>query len=297
MRPQNQGEDRAMGVATTSRAAEVWHVDSFAQTRFSGNPAAVVLFDTAPDNDVVEALGREFNLPATAVLWPISRSPAEEEAGARFRLRWQTPTAELALCGHGTLAAAHVLYAYERVPENEPITFETIAGSLSAHRIRDQVTLEFPALEPHPVTPPAQLTDVLTESTSHSVRSVHRTELDLLVELDDEEAVIRAKPDLQQLLRIDVRGLILTAKSDLCADHDFTSRFFSPATGIPEDSVTGSAHCALAPFWLKLLRADRLLGYQASRRGGYVQVAINERGRVELSGTAIAVTHGALTLG
>lgn len=280
-------------------AAELWHVDSFAPTRFSGNPAAVVVLEAAPDDLLVEALGGEFNLPATAVVWPkpTTRSAIGDPISRRrFCLRWRTASAELPLCGHGTLAAGHVLYSSGRVAGDVPIEFETVGGQLTARLAGDQIVLDFPAMAPRPIETPDELGAALGERGRSAVRSVHRSDLDLLVELSDEDAVIGAQPDLQQLLRIDVRGLILTARAGRSRDHDFVSRFFSPATGLPEDSVTGSAHCTLAPFWLKRLGVESLLGYQASQRGGYVQVAMPAPDRVELAGVAITISRGLLTL-
>ena len=207
-----------------------------------------------------------------------------------WELRWFTATSELALCGHGTLASAHVLFERGDVPPDGEIRFSTQAGPLSASRRDGRIELDFPAEPSSVAEAPADLLAALGQTP---VR-IERNRFDYLVELESEAAVRAACPDLARLRSVPTRGVILTARSSTAA-ADFVSRFFAPSVGIDEDSVTGSAHCALAPYWQRYLGKAEMVGLQVSRRGGVVQVQM-DGDRVRLSGQAVTVFRGELAL-
>jgi predicted PhzF superfamily epimerase YddE/YHI9 len=254
-------------------------VDAFADRPFEGNPAAVLLLTAPRDDGWLQAVARELNAPATAYLGPGD--------GAR-PLRWFSPTAELALCGHGTLAAAHVLF--EADPGATTIELETRGGRLSARRDGGWIELDFPAVPASPVAPPPDLLPAL----GVAARYVGRGDLDYLVEVDSAEEVRGLAPDLARLREVETRGTIVTARSDDPA-YDFVSRFFAPRVGIGEDAVTGSAHCCLGPFWAERLGRTDLVGRQLSPRGGTVRVR-PEGARVKLAGKALTIARGELEL-
>jgi PhzF family phenazine biosynthesis protein len=261
--------------------ARLFHVDAFATAPFTGNPAAVLVLESEPAGDFCARIGAELNQPATAVVWP---------AGERgtFGLRWFTATSELTLCGHGTLAAARVLLDIGRGVGGR-IRFATRSGPLDAQAAGDWVQLRFPSLRPEPLAD-AALAAAVTALLPAPAREMLRNDLDVMAVLESSAEVGGAQPDLQALQRLPVRGLIITAAGD---DHeaDFVSRFFSPATGIGEDAVTGSAHCALGPYWIGRLGRQPLLGRQLSARGGLVRVA-QEGADVILAGPALVLSDG-----
>jgi PhzF family phenazine biosynthesis protein len=227
----------------------------------------------------MQDLAAELNLPATAFVRPL-----EEQ----FELRWFTATQELALCGHGTLASAHVLWSEGHLPTTETARFDTRAGPLAAELRDGSIELDFPAEPPEPAEPP----DHLLEAFGVTPRSVARNRLDYLLELESEEAVRRVQPDLALLRVVSTRGVIVTARATT-AGFDIVSRFFAPSVGIDEDSVTGSAHCCLGPYWQDRLGRADLVAYQASARGGVVRVGV--RGdRVRLRGQAVTILRATL---
>jgi PhzF family phenazine biosynthesis protein len=262
-------------------------VDAFTDRAFRGNPAAVcVLGDepTAGDADGEEAwmaaLAREMNLSETAFLRPHPDG---------WALRWFTPLVEVALCGHATLAAAHVLWE-ERLAPPGPLRFHTKSGVLTAAQSPDGIVLDFPAQPATPTPPPEGLLDAL--GTDAAV-AVARNRSDWLVELASADAVRAIRPDSTRLAALDVRGTMVTAPAD-DGVHDFISRWFGPRVGVNEDPVTGSAHCCLGPWWGERLRRHELRGFQASDRGG--SVGIRLRGdRVDLIGRAVTILRGELT--
>jgi PhzF family phenazine biosynthesis protein len=236
------------------------HVDAFTEVPFRGNPAAVCLVDGDPDAPWMQMLAAELALPATAFVRP---------TGDGFALRWFSPTAELALCGHGTLATAHALWETARLPASAPARFATQAGALLATRHGQWIAIDMPAEPATPsVAPPA-----LLDSLGVKPRAVARNRLDYLVEVDDEAAVRALAPDLHTLATVETRGVIVTAPATT-AGFDFVSRFFAPRVGIPEDAVTGSAHCCLAPLWSARLRRAAVTGLQLSARGGVVRAVV-----------------------
>jgi predicted PhzF superfamily epimerase YddE/YHI9 len=262
----------------------LFQVDAFTAEPFAGNPAAVCLLSEDADPGWMQRVAAEMNLAETAFLVPAT------EAG-RYRLRWFTPTVEVELCGHATLASAHVLWSEGLVAAGEPIRFETAGGRLGARPgSGDTIWLDFPVTPAAPVDPPAGMLEALGAG---EVRWVGLGRLDYLVELADEAAVRDLAPDLGPL-RLGSRGVIVTAgAAPGSTGYDFVSRFFAPGAGIDEDPVTGSAHCALGPFWAARLGRDELTGFQASARGGLVQVR-PDGARVHLGGQAVTVLRGQL---
>jgi PhzF family phenazine biosynthesis protein len=254
-------------------------VDAFASRPFTGNPAAVCVLPAPRDERWMQDVAREMNLAETAFLHP-------EDDG--YRLRWFTPAAEVALCGHATLASAHVLWEDGHLPPGEPARFHTRSGVLTAERRDDWIELDFPATPAEPTAPPP----VLVAALGAAPRWVGRTRFDYLVELASEEAVRTLAPDLAELAALDARGVIVTSRGASAA-YDFVSRFFAPGIGVPEDPVTGSAHCALAPFWAARLGKTAMTGFQASARGGVVRVRWAGE-RVVLGGQAVTVLRGEL---
>jgi PhzF family phenazine biosynthesis protein len=256
-------------------------VDAFADAPFTGNPAAVCLLPEAQGERWMAAVAQENNLSETAFL--VRRHDRD------FDLRWFTPAAEVALCGHATLASAHVLWEREVIGREEVARFHTKSGLLTATRLDDgMIELDFPAR----IAAHAPLPEGLAEAIGETLLHVGRSKDDYLLVLESEAAVRRAQPDLARIKELPVRGVILTAKAE-SEGFDFVSRFFAPAVGVPEDPVTGSAHCALAPFWGERLGKQEMLGFQASARGGAVRVTV--RGdRVGLAGRAVTVIAGEL---
>jgi PhzF family phenazine biosynthesis protein len=259
-------------------------VDAFADRPFAGNPAAVCVLDGPADESWMQNVAREMNLSETAFVLPES---AGDESGT-YRLRWFTPTVEVDLCGHATLAAAHVLWENQHLPLEATAVFQTRSGRLSARRSGSLIALDFPAEPIRTREAPAGLREALGTTP----RFVGGNRMDMLVELRDEAEVRALAPDLGRLRLLPIRGLIVTAASGR-AGVDFVSRFFAPAAGVDEDPVTGSAHCALGPFWSDRLGRNVLVGEQVSTRGGRVHVQVLGD-RVELAGQAVTVLRGEL---
>ncbi len=257
-------------------------VDAFTDKPFAGNPAAVCLLSEPREEQWLQNVAREMNLSETAFL-------TRQEDG--FALRWFTPAVEVALCGHATLASAHVLWETNVLREDEEARFFTLSGLLTARRAGDWIELNFPARLAHPVEPVAGLLEALGVGEAE-VRSVGRNVDDYLVEVASEEIVRGMQPNFTELSRVEARGVIATSRSSI-DEYDFVSRFFGPRVGVNEDPVTGSAHCCLAPYWQTKLRKEEMVGYQASERGGVVRVRV-EGERVVLAGQAVTVLRGEL---
>ncbi|HVG23426.1 MAG TPA: PhzF family phenazine biosynthesis protein [Thermoanaerobaculia bacterium] len=253
----------------------LYQIDAFTQEAFRGNPAAVCLLDAERDAAWMQNVAAEMNLSETAFLLP---------RGDEWSLRWFTPAVEVALCGHATLASAHALY------EERGLTaarFQTLGGLLTTERSGDWIEMDFPAKPTTASDPPAGLLESL------GVRDalyVGRNQFDYVVEVANEEEVRALQPDHARLRTIPVRGAIVTSRG---REHDFVSRFFGPAVGVDEDPVTGSAHCALTPYWAAKLGKDAMTAYQASKRGGIVRVRL-AGDRVKLGGQAVTVLRGEL---
>ncbi len=256
---------------------EIYQVDAFTEKPFGGNPAAVCLLPGPADPVWMQKVAREMNLSETAFLY-------RENKG--FNLRWFTPAVEVDLCGHATLASAHILWGEGRVGRDEVIEFYTLSGVLTAAMSGGSIELDFPS-EPERMTdaPPE-----LTESLGVKPVYIGRNRFDYLVEAESAEIVRNLKPDFGLLATIPVRGVMVTSVSD-SPEYDFVSRFFGPASGINEDPVTGSAHCCLGPYWEKKLGKAEFLAYQASERGGVIGVRVKGE-RVVLVGKAVTVFKG-----
>ncbi len=259
----------------------IYQVSAFTDNPFAGNPAAVCVLSTPASQSWMQDLAMQMNIAETAFLF---------EDTETWKLRWFTPTVEVPLCGHATLASAHALWQTGRCKTASDIVFDTKSGKLTCRMIDGQISMDFPSKPPTPSAAP----DELTRALGAAPVAYGTNDLDALFELADEEQVRGLSPDFAALRAISgLRGVIATSRS---ADgrYDFVSRFFAPAAGIDEDPVTGSAHCCLAPYWSAKLGKLQMTGYQASRRGGVVGVRINE-GRVVLLGNAVMVFKGELT--
>ncbi len=254
-------------------------VDAFTGEAFAGNPAAVCVLDSARDERWMGLVAREMNLSETAFLL---------QEGEGFGLRWFTPSVEVELCGHATLASAHVLWEDRRLGQGQVARFFTRSGVLTATREDGWITMDFPA------TPASasEAAEGLLEALGVRGCWVGRSWFDYLVEVESEEEVRGLQPDFTALRRLGTRGVMVTARAR-SEEHDFVSRFFAPGSGVDEDPVTGSAHCCLGPYWSARLEKDKLVGYQASTRGGLVRVQCCG-GRVLLSGQAVTVMRGEL---
>lgn len=263
-------------------------VDAFAGRAFAGNPAGVCLLTGAADAAWMQRVAAEMRHSETAFVRPL------QDGGADFEVRWFTPKTEVALCGHATLGSAHALYETGTAEAGRPIRFRTLrSGVLTVTPEEDgALAMDFPVMRADPVEVPGGLAEALGAKVLHTGRNAQN---DLLAEVPDETSVRDLSPDVRALAGIDARGVIVTAAADPGRDHDFVSRFFAPRVlpGDAEDPVTGSAHCALAPYWAERLGRDALTGYQASPRGGYVRVALHGD-RVTLAGRAVTVLDGAL---
>lgn len=254
-------------------------VDAFASGPFTGNPAAVVLLEEWPDDQWLQNVATEMNLSETAFL---------VGSGDEYRLRWFTPCIEVDLCGHATLGSAVALADLGLMPDQTQIKFATRSGQLIVRRDGSQYVMDFPVVPANNCSAP----ELLIQSLGVSSTNVARNKFDYLVEVGTSQEVRVASPNYSQLGLIDARGIILTAK-DESGQYDFVSRFFAPAAGINEDPVTGSAHCCLAHYWAERLGKNKLVGWQASRRGGVVQVELQGQ-RVVLAGQGFVFARGQL---
>lgn len=257
----------------------LFHVDAFATEPFTGNPAAVCLLPAWREDSWLQAVAAEMNLSETAFL---VRRPDH------FDLRWFTPKVEVDLCGHATLAPAHVLWQEGLARPGEEIRFSTRSGILKAVHSGDDIELDFPLKPEQPAAAPPGLLEALGISATY----VGKNQFDYLVEVASESALRALKPDCTRLATLSVRGIIVTSRSD-DARFDFVSRFFAPAAGIDEDPVTGSAHCCLGDFWRKRLGKTSFVAYQTSARGGVIKVRV-AGDRAFLGGTAVIVARGEL---
>jgi predicted PhzF superfamily epimerase YddE/YHI9 len=259
----------------------LFHVDAFTDRPFAGNPAAVCLLPAWRDDRWLQTVAGEMNLSETAFL---------VKKADFFELRWMTPKVEVDLCGHATLASAHVLWQ-EGQAAGDKIRFSTRSGILKAARHGDEIELDFPLKPEEPAQPPLGLLEAL----GTSARYVGKNQFDYLVEVESEAALRGLAPDFKRLVAVPVRGIIVTSRS---ADprFDFVSRFFAPASGVDEDPVTGSAHCCLGDFWRKRMGKTEFVAFQASARGGVVKVRL-VKDRALLGGRAVTVAKGELLAG
>jgi PhzF family phenazine biosynthesis protein len=263
---------------------KLYLVDAFTNRQYTGNPAAVCLLDKPASSAWMLSMAAEMKHSETAFLTP---NPGG------FGLRWFTPLKEVRLWGHATLASAHVLWESGRLEPDQPACFDTLSGRLTAVQRGVWIEMDFPIRTQQPASQPAGLAEVLG-ATPWYVGSNGQT---YLVELESEQVVRDLRPDLLRLLELPVKAVIVTAASasSVSSTYDFVSRFFAPAIGIPEDPVTGSAHCYLAPYWADRLGKTELSAYQASARGGEVRLRLAGE-RVLLGGQAVTIMAGELNI-
>jgi PhzF family phenazine biosynthesis protein len=262
-------------------AISIVQVDAFTHRAFGGNPAAVCVLPEARPEAWMRDVAREMNLSETAFL-------VAENGG--YHLRWFTPAIEVALCGHATLASAHVLWENGHLARGTQARFRTLSGTLLADQRGEWIDMDFPAKCGTAVHAPAGLLAAL--GLEGEALAVERNQFDYLVQVDSEERVRAVAPDYTSLRKVEARGVIVTAKAST-GGYDFVSRFFAPAAGVDEDPVTGSAHCALGPYWMAKLGKLEFTAYQASARGGTVRVRV-AGDRVILSGQAVTVMRAEL---
>jgi PhzF family phenazine biosynthesis protein len=260
-------------------------VDAFTDRRFAGNPAAVCVLTEPADETWMQNVAGEMNLSETAFVY--RTGPA-----SNYHLRWFTPTKEVDLCGHATLATAHILWEEGHLPAIESARFETRSGLLTATRGPDGIELDFPAEPVHEELTNAVELSELQSALGAQVRFAGRNRFDLLVELESEEVVRRLRPDIRRLEQFPVRGVIVTSRSS-AIDYHLVSRFFAPQVGVDEDPVCGSAHCCLGPYWSQKLDRPDLIAHQVSCRGGVVKIRVAGP-RVFLIGQAVTVLRGEL---
>jgi len=256
---------------------EIFQVDAFTDEPFKGNPAAVCILSELREETWMQAVAKEMNLSETAFLYG-------EKDG--FSLRWFTPAVEVELCGHATLASAHILWEIGLIAPHDPVRFHTRSGLLTAEKRGKEIELNFPATPDEPASAPVGLDEALGVVP----RYIGKSRYDYLVEVASEKAVREMTPDFIKLKTLGVRGVMVTSAAE-SEGYDFVSRFFAPGVGIDEDPVTGSAHCCLGPFWSKRFGRNELTAYQASERGGIVSVRVAGE-RVHLGGRAVTVLRG-----
>lgn len=259
---------------------EIFQVDAFTQSLFSGNPAAVVPVEEWPGDDIMQHIARENNLSETAFFLKTNDK--------KYHIRWFTPETEVDLCGHATLAAAHVLFRHLNV-QKETIHFKSRSGDLSVKDDGTLLWLDFPSQPPEKVSLPKLLPEAIGTIPLYAGFNV-----DLLVLVESELIVREMKPNMNLLSNLELRGMIVTAEGQ-DDQVDFVSRFFAPRVGVPEDPVTGSAHTVLTPFWSKRLRKSELNAQQVSARGGVLR-CIQKEDRVHIGGKAVTFLTGQLHL-
>ncbi len=262
-------------------AQQITQVDAFTDRPFSGNPAGVCILEEMRDDRWMQNVAKEMNLSETAFL---------VKAADGYDLRWFTPETEVELCGHATLASAHVLWEERHLQPGEEARFQTKSGLITARQQEGWIEMDFPAEPEKAAVPPPELAAALDVLPVY----IGKNRFDYLVEIESENVLRRLKPDFSVLGQVPMRGVIVTARS-LSTKYDFISRFFAPAVGIDEDPVTGSAHCCLGPYWQKKLKRYQLYAYQASARGGEIHVRVSAD-RVMLSGKAVTVLRGELMI-
>lgn len=259
----------------------IWQVDAFTSEPFRGNPAGVCVMDAPAAESWMQNVAMEMNLAETAFTWP---------EGQAWRLRWFTPTQEVDLCGHATLATSHILWESGILGTESPAVYETRSGRLTARRDESGITINLPADPPAELDAPEALLRALGIREAPMFSGQGR--LGWLLELEDESTVRELAPDFRAMREASDKPVCATALSS--GPREFVSRFFAPTMGIDEDPVTGAAHCCLAPYWQQRLKRKGLVGFQASARGGEVQV-VAEGDRVALTGQAVTVLRGELT--
>ncbi|RPI17950.1 MAG: PhzF family phenazine biosynthesis protein [Ignavibacteriae bacterium] len=259
----------------------IYTVDAFTSKPFKGNPAAVCILENEIEEQLMKNIAFELNLSETAFV---------RKTGDTYSLRWFTPAMEVDLCGHATLASSHILWETERQDKNKEIIFNTRSGELKASRKENIIQLDFPLIEQKEIAVPPELEKALGAKPNYC----GMTEWNYVIEFENEDMIKNMQPDFELLQSLPAWGTIVTAKGS-SDGYDFVSRFFAPEKGVKEDPVTGSAHCALGPYWMKRLGKNTFKAYQASARGGEVGVKV-ENGRVYLTGNAVTVIEGEITI-
>jgi len=256
-----------------------YQVDAFSSRVFGGNPAAVCLLQSWLEDEILQAIAAENNLSETAFLVP--------KGSSRYALRWFTPSVEVDLCGHATLASAFVILSFLE-PAWPSVDFETISGQLAVTRSGELLSMDFPSRKPEPAVAPPLLSQALGETPLEVLSS-----RDLMAVFKDEETIKEMKPDFEKLKQLkNIFGVIVTARG---RKYDFVSRYFAPGIGVPEDPVTGSAHCSLIPYWAEKLGKEHLRAYQLSKRGGEIFCRYHGE-RVQISGQAALYAKGEICL-
>jgi PhzF family phenazine biosynthesis protein len=267
------------GRRTKTMEIPIFQVDAFTGEPFKGNPAAVCLLPGPGKPDWMQNVAKEMNLSETAFLY-------KQEDG--FNLRWFTPAVEVDLCGHATLASAHILWEKGLLGLKEQARFHSRSGLLTAERREGRIELNFPANPDEPAAVPPGLMEALGIAPKY----VGRSRFDYLVEVDSEDSIRKILPDFNLLKALPVLGIMVTSTAT-SPGYDFVSRFFAPRAGVNEDPVTGSAHCTLGPYWSKKLGKNELVAYQASERGGVLRLRV-AGGRVYIGGQAVTILRGEL---
>ena len=257
----------------------MFHINAFSEQAFNGNPAAVCLLDTSKPDGWLQSVAAQMNLSETAFVLP---------ANGGFSLRWFTPLKEVDMCGHATLASAHILWQQGIVSRQDTIFFETLSGKLSARLQENHIELDFPRLNFLPIEPPQQLIKCMGISPIFSAMFGEKH----LFVIEDQQLLEQLAPDFSALQSLAGRGVSVTCKSNN-SQYDFVSRYFAPWVGINEDPANGSSHCALTPYWAERLNKKELNAYQASARGGELKLRL-AGDRVKISGRAITVLKAEL---
>lgn len=255
---------------------KIWIVDAFAYAPFTGNPAAVMIAAEFPEN--MQLIAAEMNLSETVFVKPLTCD--------HFHIRWFTPQIEVALCGHATMAAAHIIFQ-EGLHHTQQIVFDSLSGYLQVSKNLDEIVLNFP-LQPISQQLDKTYFEAMLNVSENSIEEVVQAHDDVIIVLKNEWAVRNFTPDFTKIKAIEARGVIITASS---VEYDFVSRFFGPRVGVNEDPVTGSAHCKLADYWAKRLLKNHLRAYQASQRGGILHLEVTHD-RVLIKGKAITIMQG-----
>ncbi len=296
---------------------KITQVDAFTDKPFAGNPAAVCVTDNPLEEDLMQAIAAEMNLSETAFLYPLKETTetekatevfseeateleetkeintTEEATAGVYSLRWFTPMTEVDLCGHATLASAHVLWSEGYLETDRLAKFKTKSGWLSAKKQGDWIEMDFPT---QPVETAQYVMPQLIKSLccGGNIRAVSKNDVNYLVEMQTEQTLQDLRPDFVEMSKLPVQGVIVTAKAD--SEDDFVSRYFAPAVGVNEDPVTGSAHASLAPYWQEKLNKKIMTARQISARGGALRVTCNDNNRVTISGQAVTVFNADLSL-
>lgn len=252
---------------------KIFMVDAFTDKPFSGNPAGVCILDSCISEELFQLIAREINYSETAFLLP---------KNGLYEIRWFTPRTEVNLCGHATLAAAHVLYEFGYFGSSDIIPFESKSGILTAKKIGDKIELDFPQFS---VTETERNT-VVEKAFGINPVYIGKNENRYLIEIAEVDKLLSLKPDFQLLRSLDLGRFIVTARSNI-SGYDFISRYFAPGVGVPEDPVTGTAHCYLAPYWATKLNKAIMVGFQASERSGVIECELTNSGRVLLRANAV----------